>query len=128
MFYGTFLYSASNSTSGTIPSGLFNAINTSNATNLSYMFYATFYGYAYARTTVGTDVNNIWGSANFAGKVTSDNAANVFLQTFYQMPSLGGVAQTFITNKLGGITPSSSAQTFTGTQVSDLSSLASNWK
>jgi hypothetical protein len=52
----------------------------------------------------------------------------VFNQTFNGMASLTGEAQTFINNYLGGITPSSPAGTFKNTGVSDLASLANNWK
>jgi hypothetical protein len=118
-----------------IPAGLFDAIDTSSAVNLGAMFAGTFYRYAYANkasdATPDTDVNDIWGNANFAGKVTAANAgggSGVFFQTFYQMPSLVGTAQTFIDDKLGGIVPDVDASTFYGTSVSDLASLAANWK
>ena len=56
---------------------------------------------------------------------TSDG---VFSKTFYNMRSLTGPAQTFINNKLGGLDPADGAETFTGTAVTDLASLHSNWK
>jgi glutathionyl-hydroquinone reductase len=134
MFNGTFSSFAYGSTTGTIPTGLFDSIDTTSAINLSGMFRNTFYEYSYANKKGGTpdtDISSIWGNANFAGKMTVANAggtSGVFYRTFYRMPSLVGTAQTFIDNKLGGIIPSSSAQTFTSTGVSDLSLLDANWK
>ena len=127
MFSGTFNNFAQNSTTATIPAGLFSTIDTSSATNLAYMFDSTFASFA-QNSTVTTDINDIWGSANFSGKVTSSNASSVFGQTFNSMPSLTGSAQTFITNKLNSVNPSSRAYTFQGTGVTDLGSLHTNWK
>ena len=126
----TFWGYASSSTIGTIPSGLFDSIDTSSATNLNDMFYATFREYAFANKLSGTpdtDINDIWGNANFS-TVTAANAKSVFDHTFYDMPSLTGTAQTFINTKLGGINPNSWAGTFRNTGVTDLASLDTNWK
>ena len=130
-FYTTFAGYAYYSTSATIPTGFFDFVDLSSATNVTGLFGSTFHSYAYARTSIGTDINDVWGNANFAGKVTAANVAGfsgVLDKTFYGMRSLGGIAQTFIDTKLGSITPASSAQTFYGTTVSDLSSLHANWK
>ncbi len=134
MFNTTFSYYARNSTSGTIPTGLFDSIDTSGATDLSSMFKYTFSSYAHANktgdSTPDTDINNIWGSADLSG-ITASNAggsSGVFYQTFYNMPSLTGSAQTFINNYLGGINPSSDTDAFYDTGVTDLASLHANWK
>jgi len=134
MFRDTFASYAYNSTVGTIPAGLFNSINLSSTDtgSINDMFAYTFERYAYANKLGGTpdtDINTIWGSANFAGKVTAANAADVFIGTFYDMPSLTGAAQTFINTKLGGINPTSAAVTFGGsTGITDLATLHANWK
>jgi IS1 family transposase len=131
MFSNTFHSYAASSTVGTIPAGLFDLVDASSATDLSGMFSGTFNGYARVNTTSTTDVNTIWGTVNFAGKVTAANAggsSGVFYLTFYNVYTLTGAAQTFINTKLGGIIPSSKAYTFFGTRVTDLSSLNDNWK
>jgi hypothetical protein len=130
MFSYTFRSFAYNSTTATIHTGLFDSINLSGATNVSYMFSYAFNSYAYANSTPATDINTIWGNANFAGKVTADNAGGltgVFYYTFNGMRSLTGIAQTFIDTRLGGIVPVVDARTFSGTSVTDLSSLHSAW-
>ena len=136
LFYCTFHNYAYSSVSGTIPAALFDSLDLSSASNVTGLFVYTFRSYAYANTSASTDINSIWGNANFAGRVTATNVAGasgsetsgVFYQTFWWTRSLTGTAQTFINTKLGGITPTYSAQTFTGTQVSDLGSLNANWK
>ena len=133
MFIQTFSLYAYNSTTGTIPAGLFSSIDTSRATALTSLFSRTFDQYAFANKLGGTpdtDINTIWGGANLS-RVTATNAGGstgVFYQTFYNMPSLTGTAQTFIDNKLGGINPTGWAYTFTGTGVIDYASLDPNWQ
>ena len=129
LFDSTFQSYASGSTSGTIPTNLFNGVDFSNVTTLgNSVFRFTFSSYANARTTAGTDINDIWGNAYFAGRFTAANVASNFSSTFSNMPSLTGSAQTFINNKLGSITPSTRAATFTNTGVTDLLTIHANWK
>lgn len=131
MFYSTFQGYGYNSISGTIPPNLLSFINISGAPNPGTFLYQTFMNYAYANTSSGTDINSIWGGANFGGRVTAANAggtSGVFYNTFNNMRSLTGQAQIFIDNYLGGINPTTRASTFAGTQVTDLASLDANWK
>jgi len=137
MFHATFYFYAYNSTLGTIPAGLFNSINTSSATIINDMFRAAFNNYAFANKLGGTpdtDINTIWGSANLSG-ITAANAGDTngaLYNTFYNMPSLTGSAQTFIDTKLSHWSvprvPAVRAQTFLNTGVTDLASLNANWK
>ena len=99
------------------------------------MFSATFNQFATSPlNTNTTDINAIWGSADFKGKITPANVGGadpnaVFLGTFFSMTSLTGNAQTFINTKLGGITPSTSARTFYNcTKLADYAALHTNWK
>ena len=126
MFYGTFWDYANNSNVATIPANLFNSIDLQSATNLTQMFRQTFSGYA-VNSSNNTDINNIWGAANFRGKITAANAANAFYVTFDQMTTLTGNAQTFINTKLGGIIPSARSYAFRGTGVTGLPA-GSNWQ
>jgi len=130
LFSNTFSNYAYNSTVGTIPAGLFDKIrlNPGASITVDNMFNSTFVGYAYMNTTTMTDINSIWGGANFGGKITTANAQNVFNQTFRNMRSLTGAAQTFINNYVGGVNPASRAYTFDGTSVTDLASLPTNWR
>jgi hypothetical protein len=132
MFQDTFDGFANYSSAATIPPNLFNSIDISNATDVTGVFSMTFYRYAFSNKTgdgtPDTDVNDIWGSANFAGKVTADNANSVFYYTFDGMKSLIGTAQAFIDNYLGGVVPAAPARTFINTSVDDLSALAANWQ
>ena len=129
MFAQTFFNCGYNSTVGTIPNNLFTGVDLSSSTNVSNMFASTFYSYARVNNSVLTDINTIWGSANFAGQITAANADNVFSSTFYNMTPLSGTAQTFIDTKLGvGLIPATRAQTFVNTQVTDLTVLDPNWK
>jgi len=130
--FDTYAYS---STTAAIPANLFTAIDLSSASNVSNLFACTFYTFAYMNTTPTTDINTIWGSANFAGKITSANVATTtwvctgtFSATFYNMRSLTGTAQTFISGKLSGITPALSAMTFRNTQVTDYATIGGNWR
>ena len=130
MFCSTFNSFAYNSPTATIPAGLFDKIDTSGATNIDSMFYQTFYRFASANTlggTADTDINIIWGNANLSG-ITALDANSAFGSTFYDMLSLTGAAQTFISSKLSFAHPNDNAYTFTGTNVTDLASLHANWK
>lgn len=132
MFKMTFYNCGYSSTVGAIPSNLLSNINTSSATSLDSVFYSTFESYAYATTIPNTDINDIWGSAVLTG-VTAANAGGdtpggVFFRTFYNSRNIAGNAQTFINNKLGGIVPTLNAGTFYGSTISDIASLAGNWK
>jgi hypothetical protein len=139
----TFAQYAANSTTATIPAGLFAGRNSTTCISsflvsqefggFSKMsFYGTFFSYAANNTandgTPDTDINDVFAGVDFAGIATPDAAATLFKQTFHLMPSLTGSAQTFINNQLGGITPTSDANTFAGTSVSDLDQLNENWK
>ena len=80
-------------------------------------------------TAVITDINDIWGSANFANKITPASAHQVFWFTFRNMRSLIGDPQDFINNYLGGITPDAPAYTFTGCiNLTNYATLHANWK
>ena len=146
MFRTTFArYNRGSAVGSPIPTGLFGFLDLSNATTLDSIFGGTFANYTTSTTDITTDINDIWGGANFAGKITAQNITaldsggicqvdlpgsynGTFCGTFHNMTSLGGSAQTFIDTYLGGITPDFRAYTFSGTQVSDLSSLHANWK
>jgi hypothetical protein len=78
MFYYTFYSYARNSTTATIPSGLFDSINTSQGTNFSYMFLSTFSSYAYNSTTA-TIPPGLFDSINTS---LSTNSSNMFSNTF----------------------------------------------
>jgi hypothetical protein len=133
-FASTFNNYAHQSTVGTIPASLLSFINLSSANinNVSSIFSSTFYGFAYANTTPSTDISAIWGTANLAGKITAANAGTVsgstLSNTFRDVRSVTGSAQTFINNYLGGITPTSRALTFTNTSVTDLNTIDANWR
>lgn len=146
-FYRTFSQYGYSSTAGTIPANLFTKVDFSGTSNNQYInataFGSTFLNYAFANKsnddTPDTDINDIWGNANFAGKVRANNAGGhssqtggfegIFYQTFLNMPSLTGSAQTFIDTYLGvNLIPDLSASTFYGTSVTDRSSLNINWK
>lgn len=130
-FQGTLSEYATQSTAGAIPTGLLSFIDLSSATDVTNIFTYMFNSFASSNTTPTTDINDIWGTANFAGRFTAANTGGfmgAFYQTFYNVPSITGLAQTFITNKLGGITPSSRAYTFTSTNVTDLAAIPANWK
>jgi hypothetical protein len=139
----TFAQYAANSTTATIPAGLFAGRNLTTCIpsvlvsqeygEFSEMsFFGTFFYFAVNNVTSDgtpdTDINDVFAGVDFAGIATPDNAATMFKQTFYLMSSLTGSAQTFINNQLGGITPTSDANTFSGTSVSDLGQLNENWK
>lgn len=130
LFNSTFnTYAFSNSTAS-VPDDLFDSVNLANATNITYMFSSAFFQFAWANTTPTTDINAIWGNANFAGKVDSTIAGTgAFLTSaFYNMKSLTGSAQTFIDTKLGvGLVPDAATQAFRYTQVTDLALLDPNW-
>ncbi|MCL1840004.1 BspA family leucine-rich repeat surface protein [Candidatus Saccharibacteria bacterium] len=128
LFASTFDSYARSSTTATIPNNLFNLIDLTNATSINGLFNNTFTEYAYANDTPTTDVNNIWGGANFAGKITTANAYSVFNRIFYGMKSLTGSAQTFIDNKIGGVNPSRNTFAFRNTQVTDLALLDPFWR
>jgi len=128
IFSITFQQYAYSSTIASIPVDLFNVFDLSKASGIANMFSGTFYTFAYMNSTPTTDINSIWGNMNFAGKVTNSNASTMFNSTFNSMRSLTGTAQTFINTKLGGVVPTASAQTFTGTKVTDLGSLNANWR
>ena len=132
MFNQTFYGYARGSTTGTIPAGFFNTIDFTNVTSLPLVFSNTFNSYAYNNTAPLTDINAIWGNANFAGTVTAANAggptSGTFYGTFSSMRSLTGAAQTFINNKLGGVIPDVPAQTFTNTQITDSALIDPNWR
>jgi len=142
IFNGTFSNYAHDSTVGTIPAGLFDSIDISSDLMCLYgacykMFSFTFNSYAFANKLGGTpdtDINDIWGNANLSNVHNSTMGGDTgseygtFWQTFYNMPSLTGTAQTFIDNKLDGKIPIYPAYTFTGTGVTDLASLDPNWK
>lgn len=144
-FQQTFLSCGTESTVGTIPSDLFSNVNTSNAqSKLRKMFEATFHGYALANNgnTHSSDVNSIWGSAVLTGITASNVGGNdddidenidieigVMYRTFYNVPHLRGTAQTFITNRLGDITPAVDAQTFSySAGLSDFNSIDVRWR
>jgi len=131
MFYQTFSSFAYTSTSTVIPAGLMNSINLTNVTTLTSMFLRAFENFAYANTTASTDVLSIWTNANFAGKVTqalAGGTTGVFYYTFNNARSITGYAQSFVTNKLGGITPAARAYTFTGSGALDALTIADNWR
>jgi len=136
LYDNTFSYYAANSQSGTIPVKLFNALDFSSANNVDNLFQSTFRGFAAANVTTTTDINAIWGNANFAGKITVSNIAynqagfirGIFARTFENVTSLSGSAQTFINNMLGGINPTVRAYTFAGTSVNDLSTINPFWQ
>jgi len=137
LYENTFSYYATNSQSGTIPAKLFNALDLSSANDVDNLLNSTFRGFASANTTTTTDINVIWGNANFAGKITPSNIVynydswvtyGVLYRTFENATSLGGSAQTFINNMLGGANPTVRARTFLGTSVNDLSTIHSNWQ
>lgn len=144
LFQQTFFNYGRESDIGVIPEGLFDKIDTSNSVGqLRKLFYGTFQSYAYANkgNTYTSDINLIWGDAILTG-VTADNVGGtdtgaagtgneigVFYRTFYTVPQLRGSAQTFITNKLGGITPTVSAQTFSfSAGLSDYATIDAMWK
>ena len=128
MFDSTFSYFGASNTSATIPNDLFDFLDMSSATNVSRIMFSTFNSFAESNTTPTTDINDIWGNANFAGKITSAIARFAFMSTFYNMESLTGTAQTFIDGKLDGVIPNGSTQAFRGTSVTDLATLDANWK
>ena len=128
MLNSTFENYAYNSTVAAIPTDLFDFLDLSSATDLTRMFSSTFRMFAYMRLTISTDINDIWGNANFASKITPANAGGIFQNTFYGVRLLGGTGKTFIDTKLGGIVPDVSTQAFAGTQLSDLYALGDNWK
>jgi hypothetical protein len=133
MFYCTFGDYAYYSSSATIPAGLFSNIDTGQGTSLTEMFGATFLEYANANRlndgTPDSDINTIWTDGTKSANLTGITAGNdVLRETFYNMQSLTGTAQTFIDTYLGGISPKYDQNTFAGTGVSDLDSLAENWK
>lgn len=132
LFYDMFNTYAHSSIIGSIPVNLFNGVDLLNSNSYGGMFGQTFLGYAEQNVFDGindTDINNIWGAADFADKVTADNADNIFKATFDSMLSLTGYAQSFIDNYIGvGIVPNSPARTFYNTNVNDYSSLNPNWK
>ncbi|MFV0485283.1 MAG: IPT/TIG domain-containing protein [Candidatus Saccharimonadales bacterium] len=130
LFYDTFNTYATSSTVGTIPVGMFGGLDMTSVTDFDGVFGQTFLNYA-EHNPVGvndTDINSIWGTADFAGKITSSNASGIFFSTFYNMTSLVGSAQTFIDGYLGGINPDSQAATFGNTSISDYATINSNWK
>ena len=128
----TFWNFAANNPTATIPADLFDSLDLSNATNVQRLFHNTFLIFASSNTTPMTDINSIWGNANFAGRITAANAGGVgsgaFQNTFNGMGSLTGEAQVFIDSMLGGIVPDNGTGAFVGTQVTDLASLAPNWR
>jgi len=128
LYFETFDSYAYSSLTGSIPANLFDTFDASSATNLTDIFSFTFNEYAYANTTPTTDINDIWGNANFAGKITPAGASVDFYYAFYHMRSLTGTAQTFIDSKLGGINPTSRTEAFAGTSVTDLGLLHGNWR
>ena len=131
MFYGTFTNFAYNSTIASIPANLFDFLDLTNAWYANGIFAYTFQNFAAMNTTPTTDINSIWGNANFAGQITAGNAGGsigALTSTFQNVLSITGTAQTFIDNKLGGMVPNAAAGTFYGTSVTDLSSLAANWR
>jgi len=120
LFQSTFYQYGYSSLSGSIPNNLFTAINFSSATNINMAFSSTFAYFASANTTPTTDINNIWGSADFAGTISDSNAAGVFGFTFNSMPSLTGSGLTFVATMLPGVTPSTISNAFIGTDVVDI--------
>ena len=131
MFCATFKYYGRGNPTAVIPSGLFSFIDLENAEEVYDLFNETFAYFATLANTEKTNINDVWGDANFADKLTPETAGGAdgaFFRTFLNMFSLTGNAQTFIDTKLNGIIPNERARTFENTTVLDLASLNSNWK
>ena len=79
MFSNTFYNYARNSTSATIPAGLFSNINTSNATSLSNMFSNTFSNYA-RNSTSATIPAGLFSTINTS---SATSLGSMFNSTFY---------------------------------------------
>ena len=125
-----------NPSGGAIGSNLFDFIDLSSATSLDRFFAYTFAEFAgIGHVAPGpsrpeTDINDLWGNANFADKITPSNAGGtdgVFYSTFFAMTELVGVAQNFVSSKLDGIAPAVNSRTFYASRV-DGTGLAPTWK
>lgn len=126
MFNETFYLSKG----GSIPDELFTAIRVNSGDEVLMMFYSTF-GYYDNKIGTGTsDIYKIWGNADLSGITASvaGGYTGVFYYTFNGVSSLTGSAQDFINDYLSFTIPTSRAYTFTGTGISDLGTLAVNWK
>jgi hypothetical protein len=113
MFYSTFYYFAYNSTTSTIPTGLFNSIDTSNASSLAYMFYGTFNYYAYNSTTAAIPT----GLFNSIDASQADNLNCVFYNTFsfYAYNSTTAAIPSGLFNSVDTSNASSLSYAFYGT-------------
>jgi uncharacterized repeat protein (TIGR02543 family) len=109
MFQSTFSSYASNSTSGTIPTGLFSSLSTANGTDFSSMFQSTFYYYA-SNSTSATIPAGLFSSLNTAN---GTDFSSMFQSTFY----------CYASNSISGTIPSglfSSLNTANGTDFSSM--------
>jgi len=101
---------------GSIPANLFDKLDLTNADNVAGVMTLTFYQYAFANKTPTTDLNTIWGNANFAGRPNPDNVGSdhrlnvldhwgMFYWTFRHMPSLYGDAEQWMNTHVGFLVP-----------------------